>query len=471
MNEKLYISDQDPQLFERMVLRVIDSSRQAFERYKTTLCKTDNAAWTQGFMVPAHNAIYMALHEYHSILSAHPVYKPADENIFRAFITQQASQGSAYIGLDEIDEAVDYLRELRQMDEASSRVIVDAEYERWIKKSRLNSAMNAIQQIDGWDPDVLINKVTAAGKMDETLKGKTRFEFGECMDMHLPVRQRYPLPDMNDFNRVLGGGFAHGEFSGIIAPTGGGKTVMALQIATGLATNGLKVLMVTTEQSPRELEPRIVSAKCRIPFRELRDGFDLRKLPKFQQDSIMHVRQTLRNQLWIEDWSQKRGVSIMDDLDGLILDFIKEHGHLDALVFDWLGGALGELTKNDMNNYRLIMKNSGECLGKLADIHDIITVSFAQANIKQAWNKRKVDATMTGECKSVFDKAENIYGISCLLAPDALEDDVSKSYKDEQFFYSSKSRKAPGLGCTLWRDFDFQCFTDRKPARRPDVAN
>ena len=98
-------------------------------------------------------------------------------------------------------------------------------------------------------------------------------------------------------------------------------------------------------------------------------------------------------------------------------------------------------------------------------------VSFAQANFVQAKNRKKVDISMIAECKSVGNKAENIYGMSCLLLPDAEDDDVRDAYKEEQYLYASKSRKSRGIGCRMWRDFDYQRFTDRRPTRgMPTVA-
>ena len=462
------MSDSDPALFERMVLLSVDQFRDTFQVYGNFLCRFDNEPeWIRDFEVPVHNAIYRCIHDYHKLVSSADNYKPIGDQLLRAFLTQQAANGSPDIGMDEIDEAVEYMKTIRDINQGVAVMAVSKNIVRWLTKRRMNEAMRRVMQVDGWDPEVMMSATSAAVSNVRLGEGEKLSKFGDGLDRNLPPKKRYPIPGMNEFNMIIGGGFAHGELSLFIAPTGGGKTVLALQIAVGLALQNLHVLFITTEQRPIELEPRIISAWCQVPFDTIRDGVEMNKLAGFQREAIAKLRTKLDGKLWFEDWSSVRNVSIQDDLDNLIMEHERRHGKLDAIVFDWMGGALGELSRNDMHVYRLLLHNTGEVLGKLADIHDIIVVSFAQAALKQAWNKKKVDATMIGECKSLGNKAENIHGISCMLTPDANLEEVEESFLTEQYLYTSKSRKSSGKGCKLYRDFAFQRFTDRRAMNRP----
>ena len=460
----IHLSDSDPALFERFLLLAMDQFGEVFNKYKDTLCvRETDGKWTADFEVPVHNALYMCIRDYRRMLGGNDSGRPIDGTLLRAFLMQQATMGSEYVGVDEVDEAVAYMTEIRELNSAYAVVTVMDQIQRWLRKRRMNDAMRRIMRVDGWDPEVMKASLDAAVNAVQLSAMKTSFKFGDCLNENLTVAKRYPITGMNEMNAVFGGGFCHGEYSLFIASTGAGKTVMALQ--------GLRVLFVTTEQGPAELEPRIISSFCNIPFSQVRDGVDMKSLAGFQRDAIARLRKNLDGRLWIEDWSKTRGASLSEDIDGLVDRYEKQYGKMDVLVFDWLGGALGELSKEDMHVYRLILHNTGETLGKLADSRNMIVVSFAQANFVQAKNRKKVDISMIAECKSVGNKAENIYGMSCLLLPDAEDDDVRDAYKEEQYLYASKSRKSRGIGCRMWRDFDYQRFTDRRPTRgMPTVA-
>ena len=64
---------------------------------------------------------------------------------------------------------------------------------------------------------------------------------------------------------LLGGGLTDSECVGILGPSGGGKTLMALQASVGLAVHREHVLYFTYEQPAEELRPRILSCLLRMP--------------------------------------------------------------------------------------------------------------------------------------------------------------------------------------------------------------
>jgi len=64
---------------------------------------------------------------------------------------------------------------------------------------------------------------------------------------------------------LLGGGITDSECIGVLGPSGGGKTLLAIQAASALAHNREHCLYYTYEQPAEELRPRIISCMTRLP--------------------------------------------------------------------------------------------------------------------------------------------------------------------------------------------------------------
>jgi len=64
---------------------------------------------------------------------------------------------------------------------------------------------------------------------------------------------------------LLGGGVTDSECIGVLGPSGGGKTLLAIQAAAALAFERQHCLYFTYEQPAEELRPRIISCMTRLP--------------------------------------------------------------------------------------------------------------------------------------------------------------------------------------------------------------
>lgn len=296
------------------------------------------------------------------------------------------------------------------------------------------------------------------------LEAKTLFTFSEAIADSIAVDKVRHATGLPNLDKCIGGGFAKGEFTLFVQPSGAGKTVAACQLTTSLAGAGLKGIMITTEQPPRELISRMASSRCDVPMDLIKDGLKKEILQPNQQTKLDQLIQLLDQNIFLVDWTDGNK-SCKDDLEPLIRQAKKKLGRLDFVILDWIGGSLGKAVQNDPAQFRYVLKFAADSLATTAMKEDVITIGFAQATTMLSKNKKRVDRTMLGECKSMGDRATNIIGGSAMQAEDT-GDESQASYLPKQYFFVDKARKGTGGLIPVFRDFAYQRFVDWKHPRQ-----
>ena len=64
------------------------------------------------------------------------------------------------------------------------------------------------------------------------------------------------ITKINEFNRITGGGIVRDSVMIITSPPGGGKSTLTLTIANDIATQGMKVVYATGEESESQIRSR-----------------------------------------------------------------------------------------------------------------------------------------------------------------------------------------------------------------------
>jgi hypothetical protein len=135
----------------------------------------------------------------------------------------------------------------------------------------------------------------------------------------------------------LGGGLRYGESLGVLGPSGGGKTVLALQIADGHVRNRKHIAYCQVEQPlDGDIMTRICSLATGKPTGEFEKGYDMIK---------PEIRRTLEAAmpLW-DEYFHFIDLSNLEyelsSIDALLAPFeeLRSQGiHCDALLLDWWG--------------------------------------------------------------------------------------------------------------------------------------
>jgi len=167
----------------------------------------------------------------------------------------------------------------------------------------------------------------------------------------------------SNLDEALGGGFRRGASTLLMGEAAAGITVLALNMATLLVVKGFKVVYITTEDHPRELEPKMVSALCEVPYEKIKDRVDLSKFNARQTQVYEGLRLSLQSSSFLfihED----RPLEIQAQSDPetawavAIEQAAAQMGRVDYVIFD----GLRQGTHYD---------RSVECLMRLAKAHNL----------------------------------------------------------------------------------------------------
>ena len=274
-------------------------------------------------------------------------------------------------------------------------------------------------------------------------------------DKELDVRRL--KTGFHKLDAAMGGGPGMGEFCLAISVQGGGKTVLACQMASSMSLNGAKGVLISTEQRHDELEPRIIACHANIPFDKIKDKVDLDTLLPEEVARYEDLEKKLTGNFLIANWGDKISNTVVADLTEEIDRCANMMGGLDYVVLDWLGGRLGAGGK-DPAAKRQLYQEAADCMGNTARTMRVATIGMAQANMKQAANRKSIDSTHLAENKQLGATASTIVGISSLLAG---EEEGAPIFSPEQFLYLSKARKSVGGHVPIKRAFSYQKFTSR----------
>jgi len=135
------------------------------------------------------------------------------------------------------------------------------------------------------------------------------------------------------FDLILGGGTIPSEVYGILGPSGGGKTLMAIDIGCSMAERGRRVEYFTYEQPPKEVRPRLFSRAGEINIDDMKNR-EWDELPEAVREKISTSAEKLKGNFIMHDRSAS-GNSLAD-----VINVIREStadGHKpDLVVIDWL---------------------------------------------------------------------------------------------------------------------------------------
>lgn len=141
---------------------------------------------------------------------------------------------------------------------------------------------------------------------------------------------------------MLGGGLRAGNAYGVFAPTGGGKTTLAAQLSTAMATQGRTVGLICTEQSADEPEfiDRFWSLVTRKPTTSFDGHDDETKFPlELVSERDRAIGEIVRQNILFYDFSKQPGN--MDEVRAIAAGVSGRKP--DVLFVDWAGSFAKQL--------------------------------------------------------------------------------------------------------------------------------
>jgi hypothetical protein len=265
------------EVFERMVVAAAYASPVHLKRFEPHLCRENNrkgiSIWVDDFSKPQLFALYRAIAEHAQIIRKSDI---ADRRIspqqMHSFITAYANLAEC-ISLTEVDQAMAFMRdEVAPLATPQNFAFLDTVYPVWLLEQKrmriIGDHIRGRHDGDSRDLDERLRDVKR--DLSTTANTFTLQSFANCMIATEDNVERlrtgiYPL------DSATGGGVALKEATLIIGPPGGGKTVLACQLASNMANAGIPTLLISTEETGDRLYPRIVSNHCNVPIDRIKD--------------------------------------------------------------------------------------------------------------------------------------------------------------------------------------------------------
>lgn len=460
----LQLHKTSPDLYERFVLAAYNGDPDFYAKTQSILCIDEKkAVYRSDFTVPAYFKLFLCIVQHrHDNAELGGVPTPVGEQEMCLTLQAFAAARPDVISEGEVQDLLALWRDITRMVHMSLALsVLNATFEIWLLGRR--SAMEAADFQRGilTSEDLVQNLQDQAMRVSSVQQNMSS-DFGDDLFDDEPTVERLPLGSkFTMLDRCTGGGFGKTELALFIAPTGGGKTVLATQLATRMAMNRNQVLFLSTEQNHRELQPRIISAQLQIDFDRVKDGGNLRNILRpEEQTKAKTLIATLRPYLHFEVWGKGSGMTVEADLDRVCAKYIAKHGKIDCLILDWIGGALSETASPDM--VRFVYQRAAVKLKALATKYNLAAIAFAQS-VSAVDAVRQITEKHIAECKGLHRTAEVCIGISCLKSrptDDAEGSQIGNTYADTQWFNTIKTRKSTALCWSVKRNFQYQRFDE-----------
>lgn len=421
------------------------------------------------FTYPLHQAIFRVIKGWRETKSDTDM-SPA---VLRTFLTLMSKQANTVIYEDQVEEAVELFAGIMDaVDVENALYVVDSTWEEWVlergievttkefKRGGMEGGAAYIRSLASLQAEINV----ASGEDGLLVNLDDEWDLAEEDIVRMPL-----MHSLQAINVCLGGGLGRGEHSVFVAPSGGGKTVMACQIALSMIWAKYNVLFITTEQRTRELLPRIISCWSREAYRRdkssvlpisiasIGKGISKKLVTSSQWEFIQTKKEVIRTYAQFSDWTRD-SLTVEADLHRTVQaakqHYAKRGAELDVVILDWIGGNLGAAATTP-DRRRIMYDEAAVTMKNVAIEYNVSTISMAQAT-PLATKKRYITQMDIAECKSLHNQAVAGFGIAAYSYGD--DQKGGMLFSPDQTLCCFKSRKGITGLANLKRDFTFQRF-------------
>lgn len=209
-------------------------------------------------------------------------------------------------------------------------------------------------------------------------------------------------------DRLTGGGLVFGQHMGILGPSGGGKTILSIQLTCNLAIQGHNVLYLQFEQ-PVKGDPDIISriysylsgAPVTSFYGKTTTELDPALLAKVKSMSVISSKIRCASMLDVkEEGGPQTGAGSIQDIINVIDEAIRSGFTPKVVIIDWLGAAVSDFMNagdGGDQNYPIVAEHIQDVLNAYGKDHGISIIYSHQTsteaqNRESAYKPRKGDA-------------------------------------------------------------------------------
>jgi hypothetical protein len=459
--------DDNGDWFEKAILWFAIHDEGLWKVLAPLVCVASDSQPVKDFSIPLHTAVYRLVAGHRLALGTRMSGRLSRESF--ALAVNNAAASGKLLGISEVTPAMVLYDELTTQSYLQLKEVLQSGLGYWLAKQRTGILVTSLCAKRDWSANTLMERMSVEiGNVNRRMSPTTHIsEFTTSIMTRKTTTTPCLTSGLHGLDMLLGGGFHDGDGHLIIAATGVGKTVAFMQLASEFALNGHIVAAITTEQPMAQLEPRVISNRCNIPFDQIGRGFTLQSLTTEQRQRASRLLSTIANRLFVFDWGKQRKSVLSGGIEEEINYCRERTGKCDVVLLDWLGGALTDDVKDDKDKKRLAIQNTADRMAEVAREFEIPTITFCQAHKVHGINNMCVGVKEVPDCKTVDQKVATVIGITGMLSKEARERIKQGDsphgvglYDQDQYFYVSKGRFSVGGHARFKRDFKYQRMTD-----------
>jgi replicative DNA helicase len=219
------------------------------------------------------------------------------------------------------------------------------------------------------------------------------------VEKRLVVERRNPITAMEGLNSIIGGGLSGGELAILLAPTGGGKSMGLVKLASNAILDGKKAIYYSLEMKEEKIGHRFDAALNNIPLKYVTEYVD----------KIRETSEYIKNKggdLFIKEFPT--GTASVNTLRAHLQNLEREFGIKPDVIFVDYADIMKSTSEYSERRYNLT--SIYESLRALAMEIDIPIWTATQAN-RDAINSPKFDLKVISESLGKAQTADLILGI------------------------------------------------------------
>ena len=219
------------------------------------------------------------------------------------------------------------------------------------------------------------------------------------VEKRLIIENREPVAVMEGLDNIIGGGLSGGELAIILAPTGGGKSMGLVRLASNAMLNGKKALYYSLEMKEEKIGHRFDAALNNIPLKYVSEYVD----------KIKETSQYIKNKggrLFIKEFPT--GTASVNTLRAHLQSLERDHGIKPDVIFVDYADIMKSTSEYSERRYNLT--SIYETLRAMAMELDVPIWTATQAN-REAINSPKFDLRVISESLGKAQTADLILGI------------------------------------------------------------
>lgn len=283
-------------------------------------------------------------------------HDPLNENTFLTLVEERLERKNA--APDKVEDHMKVISSIYKVEEGSNEDVIDEQIDRFVKKTlSANLIMETLSKEELSDEGVL-------EKLSDELKRIAVLGTGgsdeEFFDFFNDIEQKKKLyqnmkesrfsTGFDSLDAIADGGLARGELGLAIAMSGGGKSTIAVQLATNYTKRSMNVLYVALEEKLDRMSMKIEQNLLGAPKSALMD-FD-GNLKEDIFDQVQELYKTMPNLGNLIISKHKPQEVTITKLEQIILDVsIRKGIHIDAVIIDYpdlmKNPHLSRLTESD----------------------------------------------------------------------------------------------------------------------------